>query len=128
MVLVIFNLVLIWFGAMGFFDYTPEGTEVNNPGGILGFSGLDLWGVSFLIAGITAIAAVISRLTGINLVKMVLYMNVFWFPYIATMGTFNKVFAGSPDVFLGFFTIFSIVMIFVFAYDLYEMSGLEFVN
>lgn len=128
MVLVIFNLVLIWFSLMGFFNYQPEGTEVENPASIMGFTSVNLWGYTALIAMIAVIAGVISRLTGVNLVKMVLYMEIFWFPYVLTMGTFNTLFAGSPDSFLWFATIFSIIMIFVFAYDLYEMSGLEFVN
>lgn len=128
MVLIIFNVVLLWFSAMGFFNYSPEGTEVESTGGVLGFTGTSIWGYTLLITSVALIGGAISRVTGINMVKMILYMEIFWVPYVTTMGTFNIVFNSSPESFLGFASIFSLIMIFVFAYDLYEMSGLEYVN
>ena len=128
MVLVIFNLILLWFNLMGFFNYSPAGVNVPNTGGILGFTATNVWALSILTGGIAIIAAAISRITGVNLIKMVLYMEIFWIPYVTTMDTFSTIFNTSPESFLWFASIFSLVMIFVFAYDLYEMSGLEFVN
>lgn len=113
--LIFFNLVLIWFDSMGFFNYQPEGQQVSLSGNI------NLFSMAALLLFLAGAGGVISKLTNINAFGIIMYMEIFWGPFVLTATTFNKLFTGSPAAFLGFYSIFFTICCFVFAYDIYEI-------
>lgn len=128
MVMICFNFVLIWFNAMGFFLYQPQGIEgVAYNEGSYGFNNLVTDG--FLIIGLTLLGGLISLFTRVNAFAMIMFINIFWFPYIKTIDVFLNILQGTPDAFsVGIFTIFTGMMLFVFAYALIEMSSTTVVS
>lgn len=114
---------------MGFFHYQPENIaqeDLSISDKITtSTSGGMIISVTALILALGIAAKALALITGINAIKLILYMEIFWVPYYATLDTLNNVFRGTPDAFMGFILIFTTIMLFVFAYDLYEMTGDE---
>jgi len=121
MCVVSFNLVLIWFGTMDFFSYQPMGTDVVYDATQYGFANIVADG--FLMTGLALLGIVISIFTKINAFAMIMFCNIFWFPYYKTSGIFLEMFKDTPEAFLGIIAIFTTFMLFVFAYALIEMSS-----
>ena len=121
MCVVAFNLVLIWFNTMEFFAYQPMGTDVVYNTSEYGFSNIVADG--FLMTGLALLGIVISMFTKINAFAMIMFCNIFWFPYYKTSGIFFEMFQDAPEAFLGIIGIFTTCMLFVFAYALIEMSS-----
>jgi len=129
MVMICFNLVLIWFNAMEFFSYQPSGVEgISYNTGSYGFSDIIISG--FLITGLTSLAILFAaRFVQINAFAMILFTNIFWIPYLATVKIFQSVLQNNtPEAFWGIFTIFTGIMLFIFAYALIEMSNSSVVS
>ena len=129
MVMISFNLVLIWFNAMEFFSYQPAGIEgVAYNTGQYGFGDILISG--FLITGLTSLAILfVGRFMRINAFALILFTNIFWIPYLATVQIFQNVLEyNTPEAFWGIFTIFTGMMLFIFAYALIEMSNASAVS
>ena len=121
MCIVAFNLVLIWFNAMEFFSYQPMGTDVSYNLESYGIGNLLVDGL--LASGLSIVGFFTARYLRVNALAMVLFVNIFWFPYTKTMGIFHEMFKDAPEAFLGIIAIFTTLMLFVFAYALIEMSS-----
>lgn len=124
MVMICFNLVIIWFNAMEFFSYQPSGIEsVTYNTEQYGFSDILISG--FLITGLTSLGILfVGRFMRINAFALIVFTNIFWIPYLATVKVFQNVLqTDTPEAFWGFFTIFTGMMLFIFAYALIEMSN-----
>lgn len=121
MCFVSFNLVLMWFNTMGFFSYQPMGSDITYDTSEYGFANIVADG--FLITGLALLGIVISIFTRINAFSMIMFCNIFWFPYYKTSGIFFEMFQDAPEAFLGIIAIFTTLMLFVFAYALIEMSS-----
>jgi len=119
--LVIFNLVLVFFDTQGFFSYQPQGVEIEYDVAKYGFANLLVDG--FIITGLALLGLIISAITRINAFAMILFVEIFWFPYYKVSGVFYEVMKSSPEVALGLAGIFTTIMLFVFAYALIEMSS-----
>lgn len=129
MVMICFNFVLIWFNVMEFFSYQPSGVEgISYNTGSYGFSDIIISG--FLITGLTSLAILFAaRFVQINAFAMILFTNIFWIPYLATVKIFQSVLQNNtPEAFWGIFTIFTGIMLFIFAYALIEMSNSSVVS
>jgi len=123
MVLIVFNLVIVWFDAMGFFRYHPVGTWSDFNVGAFLMKDVIFGTYGFLAIGISILGGIAAKLLNINAFKMIMYMEIFWLPYTRTISIFHEVLKGTSNAFLLIITIFTIVMSFVFLYDLIEMSG-----
>lgn len=124
MVMICFNLVLIWFNAMEFFTYQPTGVggiEYNESS--YGFD--DLLVSGFLITGLGSLLILFaSRFVQINAFAIILFTNIFWHPYFATTKIFeNILYNNTPAAFWGILGIFTGIMLFIFAYALIQMSN-----
>jgi len=121
MVMIVVNLVFIWFNAMEFFSYQPMGTEVAYDVKNYGFVNLfidGMIGTGLMLAG--ALAAMFLK---INAIALILFVEIFWFPFYKTSGIFHEILKSTPEVFWGIEGIFMTIMFFVFAYALIEMSS-----
>jgi len=132
MVMICFNFVLIWFAAMEFFSYQPEGlgTLENQVAGYpSAFDFTDFFGAGFLVVALSALASiVVARFTRINGVAMFLFVNIFWIPYLATVQVFDNALRDTPVAFQGIMIIFTAIMTFVFAIALIQMSNASAVS
>jgi len=106
---------------MDFFSYQPMGTDVVYDATQYGFANIVADG--FLMTGLALLGIVISIFTKINAFAMIMFCNIFWFPYYKTSGIFLEMFKDTPEAFLGIIAIFTTFMLFVFAYALIEMSS-----
>lgn len=121
MVMIVVNLIFIWFGTMEFFTYQPTGIDVGYDTAKYGFSNLILDG--FIATGLGLLAGLVSIFMRINAFAMIMFVEVFWFPFYKTSGIFYEVLKDAPAAFLGITGIFMTIMFFVFAYALIEMSS-----
>jgi len=114
---------------MEFFSYQPAGMEgVTYNTEQYGFSDILISG--FLITGLTSLAILfVGRFMRINAFALILFTNIFWIPYLATVGIFQNVLqTNTPEAFWGIFTIFTAIMTFIFAYALIKMSNSSVVS
>jgi hypothetical protein len=124
MTLITFNLVLVWFDAMGFFAYQPVGENIDLEGERFGLTGSSFNFIILMGVILGLIGIILSRFTvNINAFSMILFMEAFWLPYIASTGIFYKIFIDVPYAFLGIIGIFSAMMIGVFLIALIEMNS-----
>jgi mannose/fructose/N-acetylgalactosamine-specific phosphotransferase system component IID len=114
------NLCFIWFNAMGVFEYQPSGVETEYNVEKYGFTNLVTDG--FLITGLALVGILISRIMKINAFAMIMFTEIFWFPWYKTSAIFHEVFQYAPEVFWGVEGIFSSIMLFTFAFALIELS------
>lgn len=121
MVMIVVNLIFIWFSAMEFFSYQPQGTDVTYDVAKYGFANLITDG--FIAVGLALLAGLVSLFVRINAFAMIMFTEIFWFPFYKTSGIFYEVLKGTPEAFLGITSIFMIIMFFIFAYALIEMSS-----
>lgn len=105
---------------MEFFSYQPGGTGVSYEGKY-GFANLLTDGL--LATGLLLLAGLVSMFVRINAFAIIVFTQIFWFPYIKTSGIFYEVLQDAPAVFLGIISIFTVIMLFIFAYALIEMSS-----
>lgn len=121
MFIVTINLVLVFFAAINLFPYQPEGTSITyNPD--YGFANIVTDG--FIMAGLALLGIIISAFVRINAFAIIVFTNIFWFPYIKTMSIYHEVLQYGGIAFeAGIITIFSTLMLFIFAYALIEMSS-----
>lgn len=123
--MIIFLIVVCWgftfFNTLGFFKYQPGGTSIGYDTAKFGFNNILTDG--FLIAGLGFLAGLIARWAKINAFALIMFTEIFWLPYIKTQFIFTSVLWGAPAVLLSFVTIWSIVMLFLFAYTLIEWSN-----
>lgn len=121
MIFVVLNLVLVFFSSMEFFVYQPEGTEVGYNEDY-GFANLLTDG--FIAMGLAMLGLIVAAFVRINAFSMIMFVEIFWFPYYKTVGIIHEVFQYAPiEVELGIYGIFTTIMLFVFAYALIEMSS-----
>lgn len=127
MVMIIFNLVLIWFNAMELFSYQPSGLgtldeQVAGYPSAYSFDNIAFEG--FIFVALTALLGiVIAKLFRINAFSLILFINIFWLPYLVTIKIFDSVLGDTPIAFQGIIIIFTSIMVFIFAYALIEMSN-----
>jgi len=129
--LVVLNMTLALFGTLQFFTDTPSVTDSEGDPKGQPPTNLDVRSVGAFIAFISSIvlasliAIGLSIVTHINVMKMVLFMNIFWIPYIQVVGLIHNVLStgGTPlALTVGVEGIFTVVMLFVFGWALMEMS------
>lgn len=121
MVFVLVNLVLVFFDSLGFFVYQPQGVEVGYNESY-GFANLLTDG--FIACGLALLGLVVAAFVRINAFSMVMFVEIFWFPYIKTVGIVHEAFQYAPiEVEVGIYSIFTTIMLFVFAYALIELSS-----
>lgn len=122
MFIVIVNLVLAFFGTLGFFSYQPEGVDIAYNSTEYGFDNLLTDG--FIATGLALLGLVISAFVRINAFAMIMFIEIFWFPYLKCLGFFHEVLQYTPEAFeIGIYGIFTTIMLFIFAYALLEMSS-----
>ena len=115
MVMIVVNLVFVWFDAMEFFAYQPMGTNVEYPRNYA----IDF----FVAAGMISLAAVASVFIKVNAFAMIMFTTIFWYPFYLTSGIFLEILKDAPMAFLGIIGIFTTIMLFIYAYALIEMSS-----
>lgn len=121
MVMIIVNVLFIWFQAMQFFAYQPQGTEVTYDVAKYGFT--DIIRDGFIAFGLALLAGLVSLFVKINAFAMIMFTEIFWFPFYKTSGIFYEILKDAPVAFLGITSIFMTIMLFIFAYTLIEMSS-----
>lgn len=124
-VVIIFLIVVClgfnFFDTLGFFDYQPQGEDIGYDSDKYGFDNIIVDG--FLITGLGFLAALVGRIVKINAFGLVMFTEIFWFPYIKTQFIFTSILWNVPAVLLGIVTIWTTVMLFLFAYTLIEWSN-----
>ena len=114
MMMVAFCLVMTFFDTLGFFTYQPQAPSVSINIVIDGFIGV----------GLALLGGLVAMFVKINAFAMIMFVEIFWFPYYKTIGIFHEVFQYAPIEFeIGIISIFTTFMLFVFAYALIEMSS-----
>lgn len=114
------NMCFIWFDSMGIFDYQPAGVDVDYDDSKYGFMNLVTDG--FLITGLALVGVIISRIIKINSFAMIMYTEIFWFPWYKTSAIFHEIFQYAPTTFWGIEGVFTTIMSFTFAFGLIELS------
>lgn len=123
MVMICFNAVLIWFAAMEFFSYQPVGVGSAGYNSLYDFTDL-FGGGGFLVVGLSALGSFfVARFVRINAFAMFMFVNIFWLPYIVTVQVFRNALYGTPEAFQGILAIFTMIMLFIFAMALIQMSN-----
>jgi hypothetical protein len=130
--LVVVNFTIAWFGSMGFFTVGPSGIEPDDPDKKVYdeskfsfaplLSGDNIAAAGFLFVGLALVGYVASVFLRINAFAMIMFTNIFWLPYLNTVSILWGFLVGAPAAFLGIASIFSTIMLFIFAYALIEMS------
>ena len=124
-VTVIFLIVFCWafwfVGTLGFFNTGPEGAVITYDDK---YTLNNLLADGFLIAGLGALA-ILMRVAGvkINAFALVMFIEIFWYPYLKTVFIFTSVLAIAPAVLISIVGIWTTVMLFMFAYTLIEWSN-----
>jgi len=114
MIMVTFCLVMTFFDTLNFFIYQPQAPSVV----------MNIVIDGFIAAGLAALGGLVAMFVKINAFAMIMFVEIFWFPYYKTTGIFHEVFQYTPIEFeVGTIGIFTALMLAVFAYALIEMSG-----
>jgi len=121
MFIITVNLVFAFFGTLGFFSYQPEGVDITY-NDKYGFN--DMLTDGFIISGLALLGLIVSAFVRINAFAMIMFVEIFFFPYIKCLGFFHEVLQFTPAAFEnGIYLIFTTIMLFIFAYALLEMSS-----
>lgn len=114
MFMVTFCLVMTFFATLNFFAYQPQAPSI----------ALNIVIDGFIITGLALLGVVVNTFAKINAFAMLMFIEIFWFPYYKTIGIFHEVFQYTPIEFeVGIIGIFTALMLAVFAYALIEMSS-----
>ena len=114
MFMITFCMVMTFFGTLGFFRYQPQAPSVT----------MNIVIDGFVAIGLAALGGLVHMFTKINAFAMIMFVQIFWFPYYKTIGIFHEVFQYTPVEFeVGIIAIFTTLMLCVFAYALIEMSS-----
>ncbi len=111
--LIVLNWAFVWFGNMGFFEYGPLGM-------IITFH----WAIdTFIITGLGLLGLIFSSVVKINAFALIMFIEVFWWPYIKASALIGHLLIDTPAAFATIEGIFGIIMLLIFAMALIEMSG-----
>jgi len=122
MFIVVFNLVLCFFASISLFAYQPMGTEINYNVAEYGFENIITDG--FIFTGLALLGLIISSFVRINAFALIMFTEIFWFPYYKTAAIYHEVLQYGGLAFeVGVIGLFTTIMLFVFAYALLEMSS-----
>lgn len=125
------NFGFVFFGTMGFFPHGPQGVDVTTIDPLLFEYDLSRYTAAnfvidiLLFTGLAAMGAIVSNFLRINAFAMIMFTELFWWPFSKTIGVFWSISEYTPDatmVVAGFISIFTILMIVFYLFTMVEYS------
>lgn len=119
------NFGFVFLGSMGFFPRGPEGIVLEYD--LTHYTASNFVIDLFIGFGLALMGALVSNFLRINAFAIIMFTELFWFPFTKTVGVFYSIAARVPEAAVavgGFITIFITMMILLYLFTMVEYSRL----